>query len=247
MSKALVKKIVEHPEKEEIISRLVSGESPADISASLKDKYKDVANNKFALSTDSLKTFQDKYLDVYVVLRDDIALIKSGSPEEQLTGSIKKNKKYKERLLDLAGQEIDIKQSVRNLVVAIEARAEQVFDYMQENPENFKIDNVLIQYFNVLAATLEKCNKLVNNAPDQVIQHNHTVQVTEQHTSAIVDAIKDVLKNMDYEHSLYFMDRYKEYLAVLQPPEEAKLIPTEKRLAEAKIISNDFEKNIPKL
>ncbi len=237
MSKLLIKKILDHPDKDAIISRLVTGESAKEVSEWLKSRYINASETKFALSVDFIKTFQDKYLDVYVHIREDILATKSINIEVQLDTRIKTNKKYKERLAELAGQEIDIKKTIKMLVAAIEARAEQVFDHLQENDKDFKVDNVLIQYFNTLMTAVEKCNKIVNDSPDQVIQHNHIVQLENQQMAIFVETVKDIIRTFDYEKSLMFVEMYQERIGVLNPPEEFKPVAAEIRLAEVKLLN----------
>lgn len=242
MNKASVKKILDHPDRDEIISKLVADEDAVALNDWLKTKYSDV---KFILSVDLIKTFKEESLDMYLHLRDDMVKAKAvKSVGLQLDGTIKKNKKYKERLAELADQEIDIKKTVKQLVAAIEARAEQVFDHIQENPDDFKVDNTLIQYFTLLMNALERCNKIVNESPDQIIQHNHSFQLADQQTAVIIDTIKEILSHIDYEASLYFMERYHEAMAALKPPEEFRPVPTEVRLAEAKILSEKVGEKI---
>lgn len=240
MSKALVKKILQHPDKDDIISRLVSGEKPVDVAEWLRSKYG--SDIKFALGSGSLKLFQDEHLDVYLQLKEDILTVKASQSLDdklstvQLDSRIKNNKKYRERLDELADKEIDIKKVIKLALVNLEARAEQVFDHLQENSKDFKVDHVLIQYFNTLIMAIEKCDKLVNNAPDQVIQHNHTIKLADQQMAIFVDTVRDIIKTFDYEQSLMFTEMFYKRIAVLDAPEEFKPIPVEIRLAEAKLL-----------
>ncbi len=246
MSKTIIKNILEHPDKDEIISKLIIGILPKDLHESLKAKYTNVGEKKFILSEKSIESFKDDYLDIYNDLKEDILKTKDNkisNKEVEVELSIKNNKKYKERLSEYLDHEIDIKLTIKKLIVAIEARAEQVFDKIQEDPRNVgKADYVLIQYFNTLSTSLEKLNKILNDSPDQVIQHNITLQVLDQHIFVFQDLIKDILAKLDLQASLEFMDLFNEKMKKLKPPSIIDPLSTEERLTEVKLLGEKITK-----
>ena len=67
-------------------------------------------------------------------------------------------------------------QTMVDTIHIVKARLEQIYDKVQQNPENTKPDYVLIKYIELLNQTAEKYDRIVNNAPDQIIQHNITIQ-----------------------------------------------------------------------
>jgi hypothetical protein len=246
MNKTNLIKILEHPDKEEIISKSVIGISSADIAEWLKAKYTNPGESKFVLSERSIKSFQDNYLDLYTCIKDDILKTKQFqiSPEQQLELSVKNNKAYKEKMLELAGKEVDIKTMITNMIVAIETRAAQVFDTIQDDPRNMRTDRILIEWFDLLGGTLEKYHKLVNGAPDQVVQHNVTLQVVDQHINVFYDVIREVLSQMDVETSLYFMEVFNEKMSKLKSPTSKDYANPDLRLAEAKIINENINNKL---
>ena len=236
--------IINHPDREEIISKLILGSSPKDISNSLKAKYKAVHEKRFVITEKVISIFQDKYLDLYQHLKEEILVYKNTgniSIDKEIDKTVKNNKTYKQRMDEMLNQEIDIKTTAKKLLIAIEARAEQVFDHIQANPNEFKQDRILIEYFNALSAALEKVNKVVNEAPDQIIQHNFNIQLLDQHVIIIQDAIKDVLSKLDYETSIYFMDLVTEKLKKLKEPDNYDS-STEERYAQVKMLTENIVK-----
>jgi hypothetical protein len=249
MNKNALTKILQHPDKDEIISKLVIGISAKDIHDWLKAKYTNVSEAKFVVAEKSIKSFQDNYLDIYNLIQEDIAKSKSAiatSTEEQLALSVQNNPTYRNKMLELAGKELDIRQIVTNLCVAIESRLAQVFDEIQEDPRNIntRVDRLLIDYAEVLGNILEKYYKFTE-APvaTQTVQHNVNIQVIE-HISILHDVIKDVLSQMDLESSLYFMELFNERFSKLKPPTDKEVPNTETRLAEAKLLNETINKKI---
>jgi len=249
MNKNALKKILEHPDKDEIISKLVIGISSKDIHDWLKAKYTNVSEAKFVVAEKSIKSFQSNYLDIYNMINDDLVKSKfalTASTEEQLALSVQNNPTYKSKMLELAGKELDIRQIITNLCVAIESRLAQVFDEIQEDPRNIntRVDRLLIDYAEVLGNILEKYYKFTEVPVNQTVEHKVTLQVVDQHISVFHDVIRKVLSQMDLETSLYFMEVFNEEFSKLKLPAEKDGPNTEVRLAEAKLLSETINKKI---
>ena len=248
MNKNALKKILDHPDKDEIIAKLIMDISPKDINEWLADKYKNVSEAKFVIAEKPLKTFKDNYLDVYNLIQEDISKTKQAittSTEDQLDLAVKSNPTYNKMLVSLANKEIDIRQMVAKLCLAIETRLGQVFDEIQEDPRNInsRIDRVLIDYAEVLGGLLEKYYKFTE-APDLTVQHNVTLQVVDQHILVFHDAIREVLAQMDLESSMLFMELFHEKMAKLKPLTPDSIPNTDVRLAEVKLLNETINKKL---
>jgi len=247
MNKNALKKILEHPDRDEIISKLVIGIPPKDIYEFLSVKYTNVSEQKFVIAEKSIKSFQDNYLDIYNTIYEDLAKVRSaGSVEEKLELAIKNNPAYRNVMLQTANSELDIRKMITNLCVAIETRLAQVFDEIQEDPRNIntRVDRLLIDYTEVLGNILEKYYKFTEAPVNQVVQHNVTLQVVDQHISVFHDVIREVLSQMDLETSLYFMEVFNEKMTKLKAPTEKDIPNTEVRLAEAKLLNETIHKKL---
>lgn len=253
MNKTSIKKILDHPDKDEIISKLIIGMPPKDIHDWLKAKYTNVSEAKFVLSEKLVKSFQDNYLDIYTMLREDIAKTKmavTNNTEETLQLAVKDNSAYKNAMLEMANNEIDAKRMITNLCVAIETRMAQVFDSIQQDPNNIntRVDRLMIEYAEALGNILEKYYKFVEQAPDQIIQHNITLQAVDQHISVFHEVIREVLSQMDLESAMYFMEVFNEKMSKLKPPSEGGSAPpmltSEAKLAEVKVLNEEINKKL---
>jgi len=248
MNKNALQKILNHPDKDEIISKLVIGISPKDVHDWLAAKYTNVSEIKFVIAEKSVKSFQDNYLDIYNTIYEDLAKSKSAlatSTEDQLILSVQNNPTYKNKMLETAGKELDIRSMITTMCAAIETRVAQVFDEIQEDPRNIntRVDRLLIDYMEVLGGLLEKYYKFTEVPATQVVQNTVNIQVTE-HISVFHDVIKKVLSQMDLEASMYFMETFQEEMAKLKPPTEKEIPNTEIRLAEVKLLNETINKKI---
>lgn len=241
-------KILAHPDKEEIISKFILGIPVNDIHSWLAAKYSSINESKFVIPVKSLKTFKDSYLDIYQMIKNDEAATRTAlanNTENDLLLSLQNNSIYKSKMIELASKEIDIKKMLANMIVAMETRVSQIFDSIQEDPRNINTrnDRILKEWFDTLGANLERFNKIVLGAPDQVVQHNITVQHIDQHIQIFQEAIRETLAEMDIETSLRFMEIFSNKISKLRPPTE-KQEKLEDRLSEVRVLNDTINQKL---
>lgn len=236
-------KLISHPLSEQIISKLVSGIKPRDIAEWLKLEYPNKNEAHLRLGSSYLNDFLSQNLDLYATLKKDIQAVKSGEPDKKISASLKNNKTYQDRLAEMAGSEIDVKKLMHSVGILIQTRLEQYYDRMQENPSNTKPDYGLIKYFELLLNYVDRYDKIINKNPDQIIQHNVTVQVMDQYVAIMQDAIRETLSEVDPDAAFLFMEKFNEKLPKLQLPEivQPKQVSVQDRLLETQILAGKFE------
>lgn len=244
------KKILEHPDRDEIISKLVIGISPNDIHDWLKATYTNVNESKFVLSEKIIKSFQDNHLDFYNDLMQDKTNVKAAlatGTQNQIELAVKNNPVYHDVMIKMANKELDIETIMSKMVLNVETRISQIFDMVQEDPRNIntKVDRLFNDLIETLGNLLEKYYKWKEGrSPDQIIQHNVTLQVVDQHISVFHDVIKEVLSQMDLETSMYFLEVFNEKMSKLKPPTPETGASQEMKLAEAKLLNETINKKI---
>lgn len=249
MNKNSLKKVLDHPDKDEIIAKLVMDISEKDIHSWLSSKYTSVGDSQMVLSTKIIKVFKDNYLDLYGMIQEDIHKTKSSiasSTQDELQLSVNNNSAYKKIMLDLATDKLDIRQMIAKCCIAIETRLGQIFDEIQEDPRNIntRIDRMLKDYAEIFGTLLEKYYKFTEAPADLTIQHNVTLQVVDQHIAVFHDAIREVLSQMDLESSMLFMELFNEKMSKLKPPAQEKMTGTDIKLAEAKLLNETINNKL---
>jgi hypothetical protein len=250
MNKNILQKILAHPDKDEIIAKLVLDISAKDINEWLSSKYSNVAEKKFIIGEKSIKVFKDTYLDVYSLIQEDIVKTRQAvatSTEDRLELSVRNNSTYRNKMMELAGKEIDVRQMIARLCIAIETRVAQVFDAIQEDPNNIntKIDRLMIDYTEVLGNILEKYYKFTEGPADaHFVRNNITMQFMDRHILVIQEAIRDVLSEMDLASSMLFMERFSEKMSKLKAPDRETMPNTDVKLAEAKLLNETINKKL---
>ena len=242
-------KLLSHPLCEEIISKLVSGIQPKDVAEFLKIKYQGKDETHLRLSAASLKEFLDANLDLYQTLNNDIKAVKNGTIDtKKISAALKNNKTYQERMLEAVDEEIDIKKMFKSVYVLLNARLEQYFDRMQESTGSLKADYGLLKYFEQMINYAQAYDKVILKSPDQVIQHNVTVQVMDQYVSVMQDSIRQTLAEMDSEAANLFMEKFNENLSKLQLPDNMQPVKPqtqEQRYRGAELLQSKLEELNP--
>lgn len=230
--------LTDHPDYEEIVSKIATGTDTKIIAQWLKVKYPDKDQRHLQLSIKLIQEFVDKHADLDAHLKRDVLAVKTGDTslvDYKIAASLMNNKTYMERLQQLADTKIDIKKLITELVLMCKERMMQVFDKIQENPTNTKADYVLLKYFETLFIATEKFDKIVNESPDQVIQVNIQNQVADQLVGIFQEAIRETLTHIDAESALLFMEIFTEKFNTLKLPKQITPTP-EIYEAEAKLL-----------
>lgn len=233
MAKVLgVSKILDHPEKDKIIGKLINGDDPKEVANYLKLKYPDDSQSNLRISANILSEFQDKYLKQYDSLTKILSDEKNDILNHKIAESLLNNKTWKERIAENEDVEIDLKKTILQTLCMIKARSEQVFDKIQENPDSTKADYVLINYFKILNESIDKADKLLNNRPDKLIQQNITIQMVEQHSAVFQEAIKDILSEFAPDLVPKFLDLLSERMMQLNEKDYPGSVKKEKSISE---------------
>lgn len=214
-------KILNHPDRDQIISKLTSGDSSREVSAWLKEKYPKDKNRQISYNT--LNEFRRSNLNIDGAAINDIKTMMAAANEDdakdKLSKLVVKNKTYKEKLAEAVDTEIDWRLKLIQLMNIVETRFAQLYDKTQERPDGFKADYVMINWMNTILEIVEKIRK-VEGAPDQIIQHNVTIQKVEEHSALIQEALRKTFAEVDLETSLLLMEKFSENFELLQGSKE---------------------------
>jgi hypothetical protein len=210
-------KIIDHPEKQSIISKLVSGESPKVVSAYLKDKYPKSDEGHLRIPATTLQAFLDEYADHHGYVKKVIQRDADSKIDKKIAESLMDTRAWRDRVVDGVKKELNYLDKLDSLVTIMEVRSEQLFDLIQSDPENTRTDYIFTKYAEILMQVLEKCDKIKNDRPDIRIEHTYTVQMVEQQSIAFQDAIRRVLERLGPEYGSLFMDLLKEEMSKMTP------------------------------
>jgi len=206
-------KILDHPEKTQIISKLVSGENPKVVSAYLKDKYPKPDEVHLRIPATTLQEFLDTYADHHGYVKKIIQRDADSKIDKKIAESLMDTRAWRDRIVDGVKKEISYIDKLDNVLTILETRSEQIFDMIQNDPENTRTDYVFTKYMELLMLAIEKGDKIRNDRPDIRIEHTYTVQMVEQQSVAFQNAIRRMLERLGPEYGSLFMDLLKDELS----------------------------------
>ena len=240
----IAKRLLSHPDKDEIISKLLAGIPASEIVESLAARYNPETEKQFVISEKYIKKFQSEYLDIYLDIKEDLVKTKQNqSASEQLQQEIQGSPAYHKALEKYIDSEIDIKTILKKMVLNVEMRTSQMFDIIQEDPQNFRPDRTLIEWFNTMMNIIEKYDTVLNGPADQInIQNNINIQVLDDRINVVFNLIKEILANLDYDASLLFIERFNEEMSKVK---QATNSPTlEERTSVVKVLEEKISEKL---
>lgn len=217
--------IVDHPDSEEIVSKLLGGSDPENVAQWLKIRYPNKDQAYLHLSVSLLRSFKASgYQAVKSQFQKDVAAVKAGEKvDKKLAKTLIKGKFYQDVVADYVDQKFDIEKEMMDLIKIARFRIEQVFDKIQMNPDRVgKAEFSLIKWLETLMGMIEKYQKVKNGGADQVVQHNVTFQYLDDYSSIFQDAIRETFNEVDPNLTLKFMDIFQRKMVNLNPPSPGK-------------------------
>jgi phosphoglycerate-specific signal transduction histidine kinase len=247
-SPTIIEQILEHPDAEEIISKLMSGIQPEDIHDALHLKYPRPEEKAFVFTEKQLEHFKDKHLDVYKIYKRHFSQVKAledGKAEtKDLDALVQQNPAYLKKMKEVVNYKIDVKQMICKFLIRLETRIDQLFDVIDQDPFKWKPDRTVIEWMGKLKEYMELYYKYVEEAPDQVIQHNISIETVDKHSQIILEGIRETIGEFDPAVALMFAEKLSNKLAKLKPENE---IVDYDRSATIKELQQDREEIAAKL
>lgn len=203
------KKILNHPDREKIIERLLAGESLKDIELWIQKKYP--RSKRLHISYMSLQRFRSGHLNLKGQVLEDIKTKKleedkkNSELEAQLI--IKTSSAYQQKINEIASNELDVTRRLLELDKLISARIESYFNLVQSGNFNSKSDEVLLQYINTMRALLGDWKKYIEGFADKKVEHNVNINIINEQTKILKESVLDVLREMDPRLIPIFVDK----------------------------------------
>jgi hypothetical protein len=238
------KKILNHPDRDEIIKMLNDGESVRKVSAWSKEKYP--TNKSLHLSTVTLQKFRKDSLQLDGKVLKDIqetaAVQQRALEEQQRQAQLESSNAYQEKINEIANTHLDVARKILQLDTIIENRIEYWFNAIgtgDATPQ--QADKELRQYMDRQMVMLQQYKKFVEGMADKTIDHNVNITVMNDQIVVIRDAIKDVLSEFSPEVAIKFMDKLDKKLSNLSySPESPGQVNTKTlESVEVQVLSDD--------
>lgn len=209
------KKILKHPDKEEVIRLLNEGESVRNIETHFKKKYPN--NKSLWLSTVTLQKFRKENLNLEgKVLKDiqEAREVQNRMIEEQmLQKSLEASNAYKDKINQIADQHLNVATKIINLNAIVEDKIEYWYNVAKSGEEiPAKADRELRKFIDQQVIILQQYKKLVEGMADKTVDYNVNITVVNDQITAIRDVIREIIAELGTEKAMMFMDKLNKKL-----------------------------------
>lgn len=239
------KKVLNHPDLNELIERLTSGESANLISDWLTKKYPDCP--EYQITNNTLADFRKDYLhidrtaarllkreqkkkDMGLPYTTDVnELIKNnqrpkkkerGLPEPiKVQNSLLKQPSYQEKLKEIMDTQLDAPRMLKEVLTLVQSRVEVYYNELataSSVADTLRADRMFLEYLR-LATDVFKDWKKFNDEWNKVPDEgNVDLNVVHEQVGMLRDAIMDVLQKQNPEFVLEVVDAINKRVAALE-------------------------------
>jgi hypothetical protein len=210
-------KVARHPDKEEIIKQLLNGESVKQVEAWIKKKYP--RTKRLHISYMTLQKFRSENLNIKGDLLEDIKLKKKSddliSADTELKLAVSNSSEYQKKINEIVSNEMDVQRKLLEMEKLISSRMEFYYNTIAAGG-NIKHDRLFLEYLNMMRSIMQDWKKYIEGFADKKIEHNLNVNIVNDQLKIMKEVVIDVLKEMDPELILIFMERLNQKMSALK-------------------------------
>ena len=201
-------KVLRHPDKEDIIARLISGDSVKEVDNWLKSKYP--RKKRLHISYMTLQKFRSENLNLRGGVLEDIknkrSEVDKASAAAEAKMIIESSSAYQEKISEIVSNEMDVTKRLLEMESLINSRIKYYYDLLN-NGGSLREDKIFLEYISALKGIMQDWKKYIEGVADQKIEHNVSVSVINNHAEILKSAVLDVLNEMNPELVGVFIDR----------------------------------------
>ena len=208
------KKVLNHPEKEEIIKKLLSGDSVKEVERWLKKKHP--RTKRLHVSYMTLQKFRSEHLNLKGEVLEDIKdkrqEVDRESKEAEAKMIISSSSSYVQKIEEIASTELDVSKRLVEMDALINSRIEYYFNLLQQGG-TIREDKVFIDYINTMKSIMQDWKKYIEGFADKKIEHNININVVNEQAKILKEAVLDVLQEMNPDLIPVFVDRLEDKMS----------------------------------
>ena len=201
-------KVLRHPEKEQIITKLTNGESLKEVEGWLKKKHP--SSKRLQVSYMTLQKFRKEFLNLEGDVLDQIKEARGNSRKdsrefEQRTMVIASDA-YKKKLDEIVSNELDVTRKMLEMEKLISSRLEFYYN-MLSNGGTLKEEKMFLELLNSQRALMGDWKKYVEGVPDKTIEHNININVVNEQLGVLKSIVYEVLQELDPDIIPLFVEK----------------------------------------
>lgn len=237
-------KILLHPDKNTIVRMLMKGDGVRAVAKYLKEKYP--GNKKLHLTTNTLQKFRVEKLKLEGTALEAVKEatkkkieIKEDKKEDT---QIRRLPAYKEKLKEVIDYHVDLQNELKQLLILIKARTEDLFDKAANGQITINEEANLQKYFSSWTTTIERWAKYIEKIADKTVETNVNINVIEDQMATIREAIRETLNEFEPEIAIKFIDKLNSKMSNLSYREPRQVGFNEIK-RDVRLLSSEIEVN----
>lgn len=210
-------KVSAHPDRDEIMERLLSGESVRGVAKWLKTKYPNTKRNWISYLT--LQRYRQEHLklqgEVLREVKEAGNVLTAERVNDQRELALKESKPYEAAKLSIANDVLNREQ----MIIDLQDKVWQRIKMLENEDLNYKTETVLKDYISELRQLMSDYHrmlvdwqKLEKKGNDSQVNVQVVMQQAEEQVSQVKIAVKEILQEMQPELIPVFLDKLKERL-----------------------------------
>jgi hypothetical protein len=209
-------KVLRHPDKEEIIKRLLDGTSVKEVESWLKKKH--TGKKRLHISYMTLQKFRSESLNLKGDVLDDIknrrAEIGRESDDSEARSLVLGSSDYKDMINEIASSELDVTRRLLEMDKLITSRIEYYYNLLQSGG-SIKEDKVFLEYVNTLRSLMQDWKKYIDGVADKTVEHSVNINVINDQALVLKEIVYEILEDMSPELIPIFVDRMNRKLGAV--------------------------------
>jgi len=202
------KKILNHPDKEELIKKLLEGDSVKEVERWLKDKYP--RTRRLHISYMTLQKFRGEHLNLKGEVLDDIknrrGEIDKEASEAEARMVVKASSSYQQKIEEIASSELDVTKRLLEMDSLINSRIEYYYNLLEQGG-SLREDKIFIEYINAMKAILQDWKKYIEGVADKKIEHNININIVNEQAMILKESVLEVLQELSPNLVPIFIDK----------------------------------------
>ena len=200
-------KVLNHPDKEDIIRKLLEGESVKEVERWLTQKYP--RTKRLHVSYMTLQKFRTENLNLKGEVLEDIknkrSEIDRQSSEAEAKMIINNSSAYKQKINEIASSELDVTRRLLELDALVNSRIEYYFNLLQQGG-SIREDKIMLEYINTMKSLMQDWKKYIEGFADKKIEHNININVINEQARILREAVMEVLRELNPELTYNFIN-----------------------------------------
>lgn len=201
-------KVLRHPEKEEIIKKLTSGDSVKEVERWLKKKHP--KSKRLQISWVTLQKFRKEYLNLEGQVLEDIKNKRrereQSSEELEIRARVMASNAYQEKLDEIVSTELDVTRKMLEMEKLISARLEFYYNTIIDGGD-IKEEKIFLELINAQRNLMADWKKWVEGVADKTIEHNINVNVVNEQVNVLKSIVYETLQELDPALVPIFVER----------------------------------------